>query len=414
MIFENVAASSETVNVADLLIEISNMTKCFIVCSEENYPAIALWVAMTWVIDVIQVAPLAVISAPEKRCGKSQLLALLNKLVYKPLLASNITPAALFRSIDEWKPTLLIDETDSFMRENEELRGLLNAGHTRDAAYVIKVVGKEHTPKKFNVWGAKALAGIGHLPDTVMDRAIVFELRRKLPHEKSERLRNADPKIFDALKAKLARFSQDYQKALQDTHPTLPDCLHDRAQDNWEPLLAIADIAGGIWPNLARSTAIRLSKVENEPQSIGIQLLTDIQEIFELKQVTRISTANLIDILCADDEKCWATYNRGKPISPRQIATRLAEYGIWSKTIRIGDYTPKGFEISQFDEAFSRYLTSSENIRHTPQSAADVDSHVSDNPQHCENENNSETLKHLSGKGCGGVAASEQIIEVEI
>jgi putative DNA primase/helicase len=140
---------------------------------------------MTWFIDVIQVAPLAVITAPEKRCGKSLLLSLFGQLVARPITASNISPAALFRSIDAWNPTLLIDEADAFMKDNEELRGLLNSGHTRDSAYVIRIVGEKFTPTKFNTWGAKALAGIGHVADTLMDRAVILELRRKLPHEKN-------------------------------------------------------------------------------------------------------------------------------------------------------------------------------------------------------------------------------------
>lgn len=146
---------------------------------------------MTWFIDVVQVAPLAVITAPEKRCGKSQLLFILGRLVYRPLAASNITAAALFRSIDLWGPTLLIDEADAFIKDNEELRGLLNCGHTRDSAYIIRVVGDNFTPTRFNVWGAKALAGIGHLSETLMDRSVTLELRRKTPYEKVDRLRHA-------------------------------------------------------------------------------------------------------------------------------------------------------------------------------------------------------------------------------
>ncbi|MBK8318826.1 MAG: hypothetical protein IPL05_09715 [Betaproteobacteria bacterium] len=164
---------------------------------------------MTWFMDVVQVAPLAVITAPEKRCGKSQLLFLLGRLVHRPMAASNITSAALFRAVDAWKPTLLVDEADAFMKDNEELRGLLNCGHTRDSAYIIRVVGDDHTPKRFNVWGAKALAGIGHLADTIIDRSIVLELRRKLPHEEVLRLRHAEPGLFDDLSAKLARFAID-------------------------------------------------------------------------------------------------------------------------------------------------------------------------------------------------------------
>ncbi len=170
----------EPIQPATLPTEISHTIKRFVICSPETAHAATLWIAMTWFIEVITIAPLVIITAPEKRCGKSQLLFLLARLVNRPLSASNITPAALFRSIDAWKPTLLIDEADAFMRENEELRGIINCGHTRDSAKIIRVVGDDFTPTEFHVWGAKALAGIGHLSDTLKDRAVALELRRKL------------------------------------------------------------------------------------------------------------------------------------------------------------------------------------------------------------------------------------------
>lgn len=267
MPFLEVEPWHEPINLEALLTEITQTIRRFIVCPPETAHAATLWIAMTWVIDVIPIAPLAVITAPEKRCGKSQLLFLLGRLVNRPLSASNITPAALFRSIDAWHPTLLIDEADAFMRENEELRGLLNCGHTRDSAYTIRVVGENHTPKKFDVWGAKALAGIGHLADTLMDRAIVLQLRRKLPGEQVERLRHAETELFNTLASKLARFAQDYASDIQKATPELPEALNDRAQDNWETLLAIADIAGGNWPRMARLAALKLSGNDEQSKS---------------------------------------------------------------------------------------------------------------------------------------------------
>lgn len=355
-LFAEIEPWHEPIQPAALLTEISNTIKRFIVCSPETAHAATLWIAMTWFIDVIAIAPLAVITAPEKRCGKSQLLFLLGRLVNRPLSASNITTAALFRSIDAWQPTLLIDEADAFLRENEELRGIINCGHTRDSAKIIRVVGDDFTPTAFNVWGAKALAGIGHLSDTLMDRAIVLELRRKLADEKIERLRHAEPHLFQTLTAKLARFSQDYAEAIQQARPDLPQTLHDRAQDNWEPLLAIADIAGSEWPRLARTAAMMIATQEESSQSIGIELLSDIQEIFEIQNLDRIGSAELIQQLCADEEKPWATFNRGASIKPRQIAKQLKDFSISSHTIRLGFTTAKGYLKSQFADAFARYL----------------------------------------------------------
>ncbi|EKD72694.1 MAG: hypothetical protein ACD_45C00610G0002 [uncultured bacterium] len=355
--FQEIEPWHEPIHPAELLTDISNTIKRFIVCQKETVTAATLWAVMTWFIDVIQVAPIAVITAPEKRCGKSQMLFLLSRIVNRPLAASNISSAALFRSIDAWEPTLLIDEADTFMRENEELRGLINCGHTRESAYTIRVVGDDHSPRKLNVWGAKALAGIGKLPDTIMDRSITLELRRKKPEENIERLRHAEPDLFRILAKKLSRFAQDYSDKIQQAKPKLPDTLNDRAQDNWETLVAIAEIAGNDWLQLAKNAALKLSSDIEQSQSIGVQLLADIQEIYEPLPVDRFSTSELIAALCKDDEKPWATYNRGQPITPRQIATRLREFGIASNTIRLGITTAKGYSYLQFADAFARYLS---------------------------------------------------------
>ena len=361
----------ELIDPAQLLSDIAAAVRRFIVCEKEIAHAAALWIAMTWFIDVVQVAPLAVITAPEKRCGKSLLLSLLGRLSARAITASSITPAALFRTIDSWHPTLLIDEADAFIKDNEELRGLLNSGHTRDNAYVIRTQGDNFTPTKFNTWGAKALAGIGHLSDTLMDRAVILELRRKLPHEEAERIRDAEPDLFDVLRQKLARFAGDYRDRVRKARPPLPESLNDRAQDNWEPLLAIAMTAGGAWLKIGCAAALKLSGREHESQTTGIELLSDIREIFADRD--KVSTADLIMLLCNDEEKPWATFNRGKPISPRQVARRLREHGIHSHTVRIGVDTAKGYIVDQFEESFSRYLSVPPEISVTTSQTYDYD-----------------------------------------
>jgi putative DNA primase/helicase len=356
--FTEVEPWPEPIDPATLLTDIATTIRRFIVCCEEVSHAVALWIAMTWFIAVVQIAPLAVITSPEKRCGKTQLMSLLGRLSARAITASNISPSALFRAIDAWNPTLLIDEADSFMKDNEEMRGLLNSGHTRDSAYVIRTVGESFTPTKFNTWGAKALAGIGHVADTLMDRAIILELRRRLPHEKVKRIRQAEPHIFDDLSSKLARFAEDYSEEVRQARPPLPNSLNDRAQDNWEPLLAIAMTASDEWLEIGTKAALTLSGGEMTSPTVGTELLADIQVIFKEKNVDRIATAVLIEALCSDDEKPWKTYGKGFPITPRQLANTLKPYGIHSKSIRIGDDTAKGYVKDHLTEAFSRYIPS--------------------------------------------------------
>ena len=363
--FPKVEPWPDPVNPEELLPAIGETIRRFIVCEPETALAATLWAAMTWFMDEINIAPLAVITAPEKRCGKTQLLSILGKLSYRSLTSSSITPAALFRAIDIWHPTLLIDEVDNFIKGNEELRGLINAGHSRDSAFSVRCVGDNHEPARFDVWGAKALAGIGKLSDTLMDRAIIMELRRKGPDENITRLRHAPDGLFEPLQRQLARFAVDNSTAVRAARPDLPEELNDRAQDNWEPLLAIADLAGDDFGRLAREAAVKLSAISQDVPSLGVELLTDIKEIFEAKEIDRIFSDELIKALCEDNEKRWATFNginlrsRDPKITPKDLARLLFEYGISSRNIRTGFLTvKKGYMRSEFEDAFKRYVPS--------------------------------------------------------
>lgn len=363
--FDEIEPYQDPVTPAPLLDDISETIRRFIVLDKYQADIAALWVAACWLIDQIKVAPIAMINAPEKGCGKTQLLTVLSKLAPRAAQSSGISPAALYRMIEKYRPTLFVDEIETVLKDNEDLRGLLNAGHTRDSAFIWRSVaaGDDFEPKRFSVWGMKAIAGINavKLAETVTSRAIVFELRRKKTDECVDRLRYADPGLFEGLAAKLARFAADYADEVRQARPVLPDELSDREQDNIEPLLQIATVAGAHWPDTAIKAALKIFKSSQNNQSTANELLADIQEIFEMKRANKISTADLIGALIEDDEKSWATYNRGKPLSPKQLANKLKDYGIRSETIRIGYETPKGYRLDQFTDAFERYLS-----RHTP------------------------------------------------
>ena len=406
--FPEVDPWPDPVDPAQLLDELSVTIHRFIVMDDEQADAVALWVVLTWFIEVVKVAPLIIANAPEKACAKSLLLELIGRISAKPLSVSNLSTAALFRSVEMFGLTLLIDEADTFIRANDDLKGLINAGHTRAHAFVLRLVGDNHEPKRFSVWGAKALAGIAmekHLPDSTMSRAIVINLRRKLPHETVERLRHADTELFEGIASKLARFADDYASQVRWARPTLPDELSDRAQDNWEPLLAIAECAGPEWVRRATAAALKLSDDASQAVSTGNELLADIRQAFESKQVEKIRTTELIDALAADDEQGWATYNRGKPITPRQLAKLLAGYGIRPKTVRFGSHTPKGYERSQFADAFARYLTEVAQRRNDgPEASAGEVGGVADGDSVAATSTGDETPEPMTELGCGGVA----------
>lgn len=224
-----------------------------------------------------------------------------------------------------------------------------------------------------------------HLPDATLSRGIIIKMRRKLPDEKVERLRYAEDGLFERLCSRLMRFALDYAEQIYQARPHLPDALSDRAQDNWEPLLAIASCAGDEWMQRATDVALKLSCIKNESVSTGNELLSDIQSVFESQKAKnqyadRISSADLIKALILIPESPWSTYNHGNHISPRQLSKQLANYNIHSKTIRVGNYdTPKGYTLDQFTDAFKRYLTSKSddtNITDTPAIDPDDESHL--------------------------------------
>lgn len=360
--FADIEPWHEPIAPAQLLDELTSTILRFVVLDKHQAQTAALWVSACWFVDVIQCAPIALINAPEKACGKTQLLTVLARLAPRAAQASGISPSVLFRMIEAYQPTLFIDEVETTLKDNEELRGLINAGHTRDSAKVWRSVAKgdNFEPVKFSVWGMKAIAGINaiKLAETVTSRAIVFELRRKTASESVERLRRAEAGLFETLASKLARFRDDYLDTVQQARPNLPDALSDREQDNFEPLLQVAMVAGEHWLETATNAALKLSGAMQAPMSSANELLADIQEIFETKAVIKITTNELITALCDDTEKSWATYNRGKQLTPRQLSSKLKDYGIASKDLRFGyDGVKKGYEADQFNDAFTRYLS---------------------------------------------------------
>lgn len=347
----------QPVNGAALLDNIEATIKRFCVLDLPSYIAAALWIVFTYAVDYAHTAPILYLTSPEPRCGKTTLLNLLGLLVNKALLAANVTPSAIFRTVEAHTPTILLDEADAGLNENEDLRGLLNSGHTRVSAFVIRIEGDNREPRQFSTWGCRAIAGIGKGAQTIMDRAVVILLRRKLSSETVERLRHVPRHHFDRIKRQIARFVSDHADRLKTARPALPEALNDRAQDNWEPLLAIADAAGGHWPQRARDAALMLAGSIEETKSLRVELLEDIRAIFERTPGDRIATELLLEQLNGDPERPWVTYNRGKPMTAKNLSGFLAHFGIKSGTHRFTNGSlAKGFLKSTFADAFARYL----------------------------------------------------------
>lgn len=346
----NVEPSAESVDGAALLNNLRQIFRRYVVLPTGADIVLSLWVLHAWTMDAGDISPLMVLVSPTKRCGKTSVLILIYFLTPRSELSSNITAPALFRYIEDVRPTLLIDEADSFAKDNEELRGILNSGHTKAAANVIRNV--DHKPRRFSTWAPKAIATIGTLADTLEDRAVVVRLQRKPPGATVQRLGRRDNADFAALRSQAARWAADNFDKLADPDPKMPN-LNDRAADNWRPLLAIADLAGGTWPEEARRAACLLSG-EQQDGAIGVELLRDIRSTFGDDDVIRSS--DLVAKLTADAERPWAEWKHGRPLTQKQLAGLLAPFHIISLTVHPpGLPDGKGYRRIDFEEAWAAY-----------------------------------------------------------
>ncbi|MEC7702976.1 MAG: DUF3631 domain-containing protein [Pseudomonadota bacterium] len=341
--------------------ELSSTFKSYLALQQYQAEALSLWCLFSYCIDANNIAPKLLIYSPEKRCGKTTLLDVLLGLVNNPIQASNITPAALFRVIDTYQRTVVIDEADTFINDMPEINGIINSGHRRSAAYVIRTVGDNHEPRQFSTWAPTIIAMIGKPADTIVDRSIMIEMRRKRPDESINRfIYNKAIDGLSVLAQKCKRWVIDHYDLLQDADPDMPKELNDRATDNWRPLIAIAAQISNECLDTAYLAAISLSDIKDDEDgdSIGVQLLKSISDILDADNLfTKIPSADLLDKLYEMEDRPWAEWNRGKPITARQVAKHLKPFGITPRTIRIMQRTQKGYERSQFEDAFSRYLS---------------------------------------------------------
>ena len=367
----------EDVSGSALLTDLSSTLRRYVIISDVQGDACALWSLHTHAHDASDVSPKLVLKSPQKRSGKSRTATALARTVARPLHISGIKPAALLRLIEMHRPTLLLDEVDAAMKQDREmaeaLRGIINSGFDRvGAKFILNVplAGGGYEPREFSTWAPQLLSGIGKLPDTVRDRAIEIEMIRKRPSDLVKRLRRRDGADLDLLGRKSARWVQDNFEKIRDARPMVPDGLDDRAADAWEPLLAIAHVAGGDWPERARKAALVLSgNGFKDDDEIGTLLLTDIRDVFAEGganvHVTRdqdkhITSEKLVVALVVREERPWAEFGIAqKPITKNRLASLLRGYKIKPGTVRIGSGekdTAKGYKLFQFVDAFQRWL----------------------------------------------------------
>jgi hypothetical protein len=336
----------------------------YVVVPRDATLVMALWVIHTYVFEAARYTPYVYIKSPTRGCGKSRLLDVLALLVARPILAADTTVAALFRSIEEPKPTLLLDEQDGLRRgtreSGEEMRKILNAGFQRGRTVRRCVaVGRNQQVVAFDVFCPKALAGIGDLPDTVMDRAFIVELERKRSSEPVQRLDRTAEALAAPLRDLNVRWAEANVSRLEGAAPPLPDELDDRAQDIAEPLLAIADLAGGLRPREAREAIVGLRRAaQAQDGDRRVDLLGDIRGVFEAAGEERqfFTSSELVEELIQDESSVWREARRGEPITPTWLAYQLKHFHIRPHPRKVAGVQARGYTRTQFTEDFERYL----------------------------------------------------------
>jgi hypothetical protein len=344
--------------------------------SEHARVAHALWCAHTHLVEAFESTGRLAFLSPEPESGKTRALEATEPLVARPISTVNASAAYLFRKAgdDAGPPTVLFDEIDTVFgakaKEHEDIRGFINAGHRRGATYGRCVThGNTVLTEESPVYSAVAMAGLGWLPDTLLSRSIIIRMRRRLKTETVEPFRQRiHVPEGQAIGRRLAVWAKSVLKDAEAARPEMPAGVEDRQADAWEPLLVVADLAGGEWPSRAREAAVALVTVAREtPVSLNLRLLEDLRTVFlnrlvaiEQTQPHGLGTKTILDDLCAVEDSPWQTINKGERLSPDQLSRRLRDYSVKRTNLRL---TPgvreqtRGYPIAPLADAWRRYLS---------------------------------------------------------
>jgi putative DNA primase/helicase len=321
----------------ELFAEIKDVLNRFMLLPSEADLAITLWIMFAWVHNAFDYSPILNVWSPTKRCGKTRLLKVISRLVPNLLSTSNITPSAIFRSIELNEPTLLIDETDTFLGAYDEITGIINSGYERESAYVTRneKIGDEFIPTRFKTWCPKVLAGIGNRKETIIDRSLSIHMMRISQHKKVERYSRQVHDEMDNINSKLQRWRNDNKDTLDDIYntslPNTPDCLNDRATDIWGILLTIAEHIGGDVPAMARKSAVTISYEEDESESIPVELLEHIIQVSKNHCWEEASGKDICQQLCQIEDAPWKEVSNGRSITPNKLAKMLKPFKVEPK-----------------------------------------------------------------------------------
>lgn len=352
----------DPVDGAALLDEAEAVLDRFVDGPDGGNAAAAVYSLYSWSYDAFQVAPNFLVSAPEKGSGKTTLTGVMARLVRRPKTLADASAAALFRTIEKHKPTMIFDEATDFLSRppDDPVRGILKAAFDRQNAVVDRVEGDDREVREFDVFGPKIMNGINLASknDQLSSRSVIVTMMRagrRMPEFRVDR----NP-VKEDWRRRAARWANDNRQVLADADPDVGDLLH-RGADVWRPLLAVADAAGGCWPARIRGAALALvaaAERASAGDTLGIELLRDCREVMEDRgDPDEIDTATLDAALCELPERPWAALNRGKEMTPQWRGRKLAGYGIKVTKHRDGGARRSFYLRSDFLPAWSAYLS---------------------------------------------------------
>lgn len=324
---------------------------------ESDADALALWVAMTYVMEHLEIAPMLYVTSPEPMCGKSTVMKLLKVFCHQAEMVSKITPAAIYRLIERDQPTLVFDEADRFLRGNNELNGIINAGHARFEATVIinkKLPDGNYEPIEFPVWCAKAIAGIGKQDDTLTSRSIIISLRRKLISESVKPIRFNLYQEYEFVRESLIAWAASFELISEQEMEPFLKATTDRGTDNWLALGIIAKRINREWVERAQVALDTIDvRQSNGLQSTGVQLLSDVRDVVSESSRPEWSSTDLYNAVVYNEETDWSVFNHGRPITKKKFTQMLGDFGI-KPTKRS---KANVFYVADLEDSFERYLT---------------------------------------------------------
>ena len=354
---------SDPVDGASLAEEVRDRLRAHVVFgAAHDADATALWIIGTYLMQTWRLWPRLLITSPTKACGKSTLLEVIDAMAYRGLITSNASPAVIFRAIEAWRPTLLLDEADNWVRDNDEAASILNSGHTRRTARVLRVqeIEGEHVPVAFSTWAPMAIAGIGEQRDTLTSRSVAISLRRKLPSETTEKLPHDLHAELLNLRRRIARWAADNAGSIGAMEIEPPACGDDRLQDNFTPLWRIAEAIGGPWPDrVSAAYSVAAQAQDEDAEPAGVMLLRDLAEMFASRDADRLTSADIVSELITMEERPWAEWRHGRPITAQTVAKLMKPFQVKVRVLKLHGSAARVYLRADVEAAAARYTAAS-------------------------------------------------------